>query len=85
MEEDWDAYGFVRSSNHRKDIVIALSNSPKIPSEIADNLGMRMPHVSKSLKDLCERDIAKCHNPDKRKGKVYDLTEKGVWVAQNID
>jgi predicted transcriptional regulator len=84
-KEYWGLYGYVQSSNHRKDVVLCLSKSPKIPSKIADKLEMRMPHVSKSLSDLTEEGVVKCYNPDKRKGKVYDLTEKGLWVSKKLD
>lgn len=83
-DEDWDSYGFVRSSQHRQQIIELLAGSPEVPSVIADRLDMRSPHVSNSLSEMSERNLVECVNPDRKKGRVYRLTSKGKWVFNKL-
>ena len=84
MAEDWDAYGYVASSEHRKAVLLQLSESNLIPSKIAKNTSLPLPHVSKTLSDLQENELVVCLTPDRNKGRVYSTTDKGKWVADEI-
>ena len=84
MAEDWDVYGYVASSEHRKAVMLQLADSNLIPSKIATNTDLPLPHVSKTLSDLREQGLVTCLTPDRSKGRVYSATEKGKWVAEEL-
>ena len=81
--KDWQSLGFVEASKHRKKIVKILEEDKATPSKISESSGIRISHVSSTLSDLRSKDIVECLNPEMRKGKLYTLTEKGKWIADN--
>jgi len=72
-----DKYGFVIASNYRKKIVKQLKNFPMAPKQIAVRTGIHLSHVSTALKELAEEGIVFCVNPERKKGRIYHLTETG--------
>jgi len=76
----WDEFGFVSASKYRKKIVKTLNKGPKTPKQIADDINLRMTHVSRALKELTQTGIAICLTPKRNKGKIYGLTEKGQKI-----
>ena len=84
MAEDWDAYGYVVSSEHRIAVMLQLSNSNLIPSKISDNTELPLPHVSNALSGLREQGLVVCLTPDRTKGRVYSTTEKGEWLVDQL-
>jgi len=74
---DWDALSFIYASEYRKKIIKTLSKTPQTPKEISENVKIRITHVSRTLKELSDRDLVICKTPYRNKGKIYDLTEKG--------
>lgn len=75
---------FVEMSKYRKMIVKSLEDDVKIPTAIADDLGLRANHISKTLGELRDHEIVECINPEFRKGRLYRLTEKGEIIVKNM-
>lgn len=85
-EENLKHYGFVVASKYRRNIMIALFEHARTPSQLASKLHLNIAHVSRSLSELEEEKLVKCINPEAIKGKVFTLTEKGrsvVGLLQN--
>lgn len=82
---DWDKYGFVNASKYRKNIVLTLHNKPKTPKEIQEETDYYLSHVSNTLKDLSEKEIVKCLTDDRKKGRIYDLTDLGEEIAEQLN
>jgi len=80
----WDLYGFVSASKYREKIIESLEKTNLTPSQIADSTNLRQPHISSALSELEKKNLVECLNPDRRKGRVYSLTEKGEWVADKL-
>ncbi len=78
-------YGYVISSSYREKSVKSLSKSNKIPTDLAEDIGIKTNHVSKVLRELKDSGIAECINEEKRKNRVYRLTSTGEDVAKLID
>ena len=78
-------YGYVISSSYREKSVKSLSKSNKIPTDLAEDIGIKTNHVSKVLRELTDSGIAECINEEKRKNRVYRLTSTGEDVAKLID
>lgn len=84
-EEILKAYGYVLSSSYRKRSVESLDKCDKIPTDLAEDIGIKTNHISKVLSELKQCGVAECINEEKRKNRVYRLTPKGKDVADLID
>ena len=90
MSDEWNAIGFVISSNYRVTVLRRLNEGPATPSQIANDEDIAITHVSRALRELGERDLVELLVPEnRRKGRVYGITEKGerIWKemqSQNL-
>lgn len=75
---------YVHISSYREKTVKALKNEVKIPTQIAQDTGIRPNHMNKVLKELKDAEIAECINPEVRKGRLYRLTDLGDEIADNL-
>ncbi len=82
---DWDLISFVKSSDKRLRILSMLKTSVSTPSDISLKLSIPISHVSSTLSELMENKIVSCLTPERRKTKLYKITEKGVKVLSKID
>ena len=82
---DWDLISFVKSSDKRLRILSLLKNSVFTPSDLSTNLSIPISHVSSTLSELMENKIVICLTPDRRKTKLFIITEKGIKVLSKID
>ena len=78
-------YGFILASKYRTKIIKSLSESPKIPSQIGRETGIRTHHISATLKPLKEHGIVECVNPEAKKGRLYRLTDLGEELSKKLD
>lgn len=76
--------GYVVASHYRTEIVKCVGNDIKIPSVIADEVGLRTNHVSNVLKELKDEGIVECLNEDAKKGRLYKNTELGIEILKHI-
>lgn len=81
----WRNYGYVVASTYRVKVVRALSSHPKTPKQISKEANMGLTHVSRTLKELVEKELVYCVNPGEVKGRVYKLTKKGRRIAKIIE
>lgn len=84
-DETLKAYGYVISSSYREKSVKSLNESNKIPTALAEDIGIRSNHISKVLRELKECGVAECINEEKRKNRIYRLTPKGEDIANLIE
>lgn len=84
-DETLKSYGYVISSSYRERSVKSLNDSNKIPTDLAEDIGVRTNHISKVLRELKECGVAECINEEKRKNRVYRLTPKGKDIAKLIE
>ena len=68
--------GFIVRSSYRKRVFVLLDN-PVRPSDIAKKLDIRLTHITRELRELKERGLIECLNPQERVGRLYQLTHKG--------
>ena len=86
MSSDWDEIGFVISSRYRVIALRRLSVGPATPSQIAADESVGIAHISRALQGLRERNLVELLvSEDRRKGRVYGITEKGGSVWQKIE
>lgn len=83
--DQWDEVSYVISSRYRVETIRRLSEGPATPSLIADDMDLSIAHVSRALQEL--RDAELVHllvSEDRKKGRVYGVTDKGVEVWNTI-
>lgn len=72
------------SSEYRKNICLALEERPLTPKQLSERFSIALSHVSNTLKDLEENDLVKCLTPNKRKYKLYELSESGEELLHEM-
>jgi DNA-binding MarR family transcriptional regulator len=86
MSDEWNAIGFVISSNYRVTVLRRLNQGPATPSQIANDEDIAITHVSRALRELGERDLVELLVPEnRRKGRVYGITDGGATVWETIE
>ena len=76
--------GYVMASEYRRNILKSIGENIKIPSVLAEDIGLRTNHVSNVLKDLKEKELVICLNEEAKKGRLYKNTELGIQILEYI-
>lgn len=76
--------GFVKISNYRTNILKSINKSVKMPSEIANELGIKTSKVSATLYFLKKEGLVICLNEDVRKGRLYKCTDKAIELLEYL-
>lgn len=85
MNEEWDEIGFVISSRYRVAVLQRLAEGPATPSQLATDSDLAIAHISRALRGLREKDMVELLVPeDRKKGRVYGVTEKGEQIWEQI-
>ena len=85
LPEQWDAIGFVISSQYRVAVLRRLAEGPATPSGIAETEDYQISHISNALTALRNRSLVELLVPEERKkGRIYGLTESGQRVWEQI-
>lgn len=81
---DWDLLSFIKRSDKRIMILKHLDRAV-IPSELAKNVNLTPSHISRTMKEFCDKGIAECKTNEKIKhGKIYVLSDKGKELLDDI-
>ncbi|MBO6123404.1 MAG: transcriptional regulator [Methanobrevibacter sp.] len=83
-EDIYKIVGYVMASDYRTNILKCIGKEIKIPSAIAEEVGLRTNHVSNVLKDLKEKNLVVCLNKEAKKGRLYKNTELGLQILEYI-
>ena len=96
-EDIYKIVGYVMASEYRTNILKSIGENIKIPSVIAEDIGLRTNHVSNVLKDLKEKNLVvclneeakevgavECLNEEAKKGRLYKNTELGLQILEYI-
>jgi DNA-binding MarR family transcriptional regulator len=85
MTEEWDEIGFVISSRYRVAVLKRLADGPATPSQLATDSGLAIAHISRALRGLRDRGLVELLvSEDRKKGRVYGVTEKGEEIWEQI-
>ena len=76
---------YVQISKYRTKVMKALDGEVKIPTDIANDSGIRTNHISKVLSELKAHELVECINPEVKKGRLYRHTDKGDQVVKNLE
>ncbi|MEM3113084.1 MAG: MarR family transcriptional regulator [Candidatus Pacearchaeota archaeon] len=81
---NYSLLSFILRGERRKAILLCL-NKPMIPKEIADSCKVSIHNVSKPLKELVDRGLIVCKNPNDKFYRFYELTNKGRDILKELD
>ncbi|MBI2451770.1 MarR family transcriptional regulator [Candidatus Pacearchaeota archaeon] len=81
--KNYSLLSFVLRGERRKAVLLCL-DKPKIPKEIADSCKVSIHNVSKSLRELVDRGLIICKNPEDKFYRFYELTKKGKQILKEI-
>lgn len=76
---------YVKRSTYRVRAVKAIGTTIKIPKQIANDSGILLNHISNVLRELKEKDVVECLNPNLRKGRLYRLSETGLEILKELE
>ena len=76
--KDWS--WVVRGKQRRT--VIKYMDKAKIPTEIKEESGLSLNHVSRVLREFEKKGLAKCITPKEKVGRLYKLTQRGGRVRK---
>ena len=79
----WELLSFIQGENRRLALE-ELSKGPKTPKQIADSTEKHLSHMSRALRELEDKGVAKCMTPDANKNRFYDITEKGEKLLDKL-
>ena len=71
---------WVQISSYRCNVMKAIGEDVKIPSEIVKDSNIIASHISRILNELKQKELVECINEEARKGRLYRLTDKGMEV-----
>lgn len=85
-EDHWDAVSFALSSHYRVSTLRTLLEQPNTPSNLSDETGEDVGHISRALGELRNEELVELLvSEDRRKGRIYGLTEKGEEIAHEME
>jgi len=80
----WGVTAFIVRSGYRKKVFLELSK-PQRPSQIAKSLDLRLTHITRALRELKQKKLVECLNPNETMGRFYRLTTKGKNILQEVN
>lgn len=84
-DETLKKYAYINISSYRSKALMTLKEEDKTPSQIANDSGIRINHISNVLKQLKECEVAECINEENKRNRIYRLTSTGREIADYID
>jgi DNA-binding transcriptional ArsR family regulator len=76
--------GLLKGSPTRTKILKALESGPMTPKELVLRLGLHFSQVSTALKELNDAALLQSLTPNRRKGKVYSITNSGKEALAHL-
>ena len=80
-----DSLGYVMASTYRLKVLQYIGKGVRIPSDIANEVGVRTNHISNVLADLKRNNLVICLNEDAHKGRLYKNTELALDILKYIE
>ena len=84
MKINWNVVGYVKRSKNKCE-ALSLLEFPTMPSELAKEMKISLTHGSKIIRELNAKKLIKCLNEKLKVGRIYQLTERGKQIKQQID
>lgn len=82
----WEKLYYVQDGKNREDTLTLLERKevPLTPTEIGNAIDISMNAASRAVRQLADRDLVVCVNPDSHRNRGYRITEEGRKVVQEL-
>lgn len=80
-----DKVKYVNRSSYRVKVIRSLEKDVMMPTEIAEDSGILPNHISNVLRQLKEKELVECINPEVRKGRLYRLSDEGLDILDKLE
>lgn len=81
---EWELVSFVLASEMRFKILVSLNNRVQTPTDLKDEFDVPISRVSAVLAELRDKSLVENLTPDRRKSKMYSITDEGKNVLAEI-
>ncbi len=83
----WRDVAYIQNSRNRERVLTELVDAgrPMTPTELADELGVVVKTASRAVRELADRGLAACQNPDAPRDRRYVPTEDGREVRSRLE
>ncbi|KAA9396668.1 transcriptional regulator [Haloarcula sp. CBA1130] len=81
---DVEEYSWVKASEYRENILLAVEEKPRTPKELSEMNDYYLSHVSNVLSDLNSHGLAECITPKKKKGRLWAATGAGEAIVEDL-
>jgi len=81
---DWERLAFVFSSDVREGVMKSLRRREHTAAQLSQELDISRSTVVKALNQLQWTRLVVCITPQKKKDRVYCITEKGYSVLEQL-
>lgn len=81
-----DMCAYIEISTYRNLVMSSLYGDEvyKTPTQISKESNIKVNHISKVLYDLKKQNLIQCINEERRKGRLYCLTNEGRQVCDHM-
>jgi predicted transcriptional regulator len=76
---------FIQRSTYRERTLKSIKNGYENPTLIAKDANIDKSHISRTLKELLEKNLIQLLNPESKKGRIYIITELGDQVLSEVE
>ena len=76
-------YAWILRGSQRRKIINVLDRA-KTPTQIKEEIKVKVSNISDILRDMCKRRMAHCLNPEEKLGRLYELTKKGHAIRKEL-
>jgi DNA-binding MarR family transcriptional regulator len=89
-DEFWAVVSYVQMSKNRRQVLHHLDKAdrPLTPTELSKRLHVAFNSASRAVRQLADKDLVTCLNPDAPRYRRYRLTDTGrsIWrTIQELD
>ena len=86
-DELWKKLSYVEMSKNRQETLRALANKdkPMTPTELSEELDIAFNSASRALRQLAEKDLVECINPDAPRFRRYKILDSGKEIYEELD
>ena len=81
---DWDLASYVMASEPRFKILLLLRKKVHTPTQLTNKIGISISRISNLLKELEEKKLIECLTKERRKHKLFSITNKGEMILEKI-
>lgn len=85
-DELWSKLSYIEMSKNRTEALktLAENDKPMTPSEISEEIDIAFNSASRALRQLAEKEIVECINPEAPRYRRYKITQAGEKILEEI-